>query len=118
MINSEILKYMKKTASKPKLKNVFGTEPSCIVHGAATKCETGKAPSFSKKAMFVFNKLAMAKMTNIPTLIKDLEATKAGLKNLRELIKATTDTKALTRYMEREKNLLKKETRLNNKLKN
>lgn len=107
-----------KKGSVPKLKNFFASEPSCVVHGSGKQCVTGKAPSFSKKAEFVFNKIAIPRMTNIPTLIKDLEATKAGLKNLRELIKATTDTKALTRYMKREKILLDKESRLNSKLKN
>lgn len=44
---------MKKTASRPKLKNFFAPEPSCIVHGAGKKCVTGKAPSFEKKAISV-----------------------------------------------------------------
>ena len=52
---------MKKKAAGPKLKNFFSAEPSCVVHGAGTKCVTGRGPSFSKKAEYVFKKLAQEK---------------------------------------------------------
>jgi hypothetical protein len=54
----EMFKHMKKTAAVPKLKNFFASEPSCVVHGAGKQCVTGKAPSFSKKAEYVFEKLS------------------------------------------------------------
>ena len=49
----EMFKHMKKTAAGPKMKSIFASEPMCKVHGAATKCVFGKAPSFSKKAEFL-----------------------------------------------------------------
>ena len=53
-----MFKHMKKTASRPKLKNFFQSEPPCKALGSAQSCQFGKAPSFSKKAEIVFEKLA------------------------------------------------------------
>jgi hypothetical protein len=103
--------FMKKTGSVPKLKNFFASEPSCVVHGAGKQCVTGKAPSFSKKAEAVFNKIAM-------TSIKDLKAAEAALKNIRKFIKASTDEKALTMYMKKEKAVLNKVNRFKSEIKN
>lgn len=114
----EMFKHMKKTAAGPKLKNFFTQEPSCIVHGSGTQCVTGKGPNFSKKAEYVFKKLASPK--TYYAIMREIGAAKSSIKNLRKFVNATpaNDTKALTMYMSREKKLLDKIDKLKSQITN